>query len=207
MLSPPIDILLYVNYNIPMTPQALSWKTRRLRLGLSQRALARRARVAFRTIQLLEAGGRDHRASTLDKVAKVLGTPIAMVPPSGKALASGPTAAETAARMRDGGPDSWKLHLFELVDAFRRDPRPFRVARAPEPDTPPRALALTASTVEALCAERGLKAPWWCGGVPALPDPWFPSEMESLKAEALAQSPAAFRRRGIFVLGNFLSRA
>lgn len=190
-----------------MTRQSLSWKTRRVRLGLSQRALARRAGVAFRTVQLLETGGRDHRASTLDKVAKVLGYPIVLVPPSEKGLDPGPTAAEAAAKMRDEGPDSWKLDLFELVDAFRRDPRPSRVTRAPDPDIPPRALALTASTVEALCAERGLKAPWWCQGVPALPVPWFPSETESLKAEALAESPAAFRRRGIFVLGNFLSRA
>ncbi len=190
-----------------MTHQALSWKTRRLRLGLSQRALARRARVSFRTVQLLEAGGRDHRASTVDKVAKILGYPIAMTPPFPKGFDPGPTAAQAAAGMRDGGPDSWKLHLFELVDAFRRDPSLSRLARAPDPDVPARALALTASTAEALCAERGLTAPWWCGGVPTLPAPWFPSEMESLKAEALAASPASFRRRGIFVLANFLSRA
>lgn len=184
-----------------------SLKTRRLQKGLSQRRLARRAGLAYKTVQLIEEGGHDARWSTLAKLAKALDLPdpralLAMDRPG-----AGPSAAEAAGRMRDEEPGSWKSWLFELVDSFRREPRLELVERAPDPDVPPRPLAIIASTVEALCAERGCPAPWWCLGVPALKDPWFPADAESLKASALVESPAAFRRRGIFVLGNFLSRA
>jgi hypothetical protein len=42
--------------------------------------------------------------------------------------------------------------------------------------------------------------------IPAYKDPWFVSGMENLKAITLVESPLHFRRRKIFVLGNFLSR-
>ena len=67
--------------------------------------------------------------------------------------------------------------------------------------------ALLASTVEMLCAERRMPVPWWCGGAGILPAPWFVSGVENLKALALVESPAHFRKRNIFVLANFLARA
>ena len=181
-------------------------QSRRRQLGLSQRALARRAGLAFRTVQLLEAGGHDARWSTLKKLAAALDVdkPEALLPP---AEAPAPSAAETAVRMRAEGGDAWKLWLFEFVDAFRRSPTAETAARPPDPGLEPRLLALLASTVETLCAENGLSAPWWCAGVPVLADPWFVSGSENLKASALAESPPAFRKRNIFVLDNFLSRA
>jgi transcriptional regulator with XRE-family HTH domain len=181
-------------------------QTLRRRSGLSQRALARRAGLAFRTIQLLEAGGHDARWSTFRKLAAALDVdkPEALLPP---AAAPTPSAAEAADRMRQEGGDSWKLWLFEFVDAFRRSPTAEAAARPPDPGPEPRLLALLASTVEMLCVEKGLPAPWWCAGVPVLAAPWFVSESENLKASALAESPPAFRKRNIFVLANFLSRA
>jgi len=181
-------------------------QARRRQLGLSQRALARRAGLAFRTVQLLEAGGHDARWSTLAKLAQALdvGAPAALLAPQ---MGAGLCAAEAADRMREDGADSWKLWLFEFADAFRHAPRAEAAERAPEPSLDPRLLALLASTIETLCAESRLPAPWWCAGVATLPDPWFVSGLESLKASALAESPAAFRKRNIFVLGNFLARA
>lgn len=180
--------------------QLKAWREQR---GLSQRQLAKRAGVAFRTVQLAERG-RDCRRSTWLKLAGTLGVDEG-------ALFEGETAmvtAQSAARAMTGtGGDAWKSWLFELVDEFRRAPRLQLVARAPDPEVEPRSLALLASTVEALCAQAGIPAPWWCDGVPGLPQPWFPAGAESLKASALVESPAAFRKRNIFVLGNFLSRA
>ena len=46
-----------------------------------------------------------------------------------------------------------------------------------------------------------------CAGVGALATPWFVAGVENLKALALVESPTHFRKRNIFVLGNFLSRA
>lgn len=102
---------------------------------------------------------------------------------------------------------SWKLQLGQFVDEARRNADTLRN----EPSFPAgdqQLRALVASTAEALSAERGTEpAPEWAAIIPPLKQPWFVSGMESLKAMALVESPVYFRRRNIFVLGNFLSRA
>lgn len=175
--------------------------------GLSQRELARQAKVAFRTVQLVEAGHHDARSSTLGKLARTLGLDDAAALLRGGSARMRLTAAEAASHIRAEGEASWKLWLFELVDEFQRRPDASLLARAPDPDVSPRVLALLASMAESLCARRALRPPWWCGGVAPLARPWFPAGVESLKAAALVESPAAFRQRNIFVLGNFLARA
>ncbi|MBI5209241.1 MAG: helix-turn-helix transcriptional regulator [Elusimicrobia bacterium] len=168
--------------------------------GLSQRGLARAADVAFRTVQLLESARHDPRWSTLARLARVLGVePEELVRGAG-----GGALGRCSARLAAGG--SWKTAFFDFVDDFRTGPCAASVARAPDPELRPELLALLASTVEYLCGRRGLAVPWWCAGVPPLPEPWFVSGTENLKAESLVESPAAFRQRNIFVLGNFLSR-
>lgn len=179
----------------------------RRRRGLSQRELARRAGLAYKTVQLLEAGGHDARSSTLARLAEALKLPGPAALLTGRSKPHAPTAAETVEGIARDGDDSWKLWLFEFVDAFRRSSDPASVARAPDQGVAPRTLALTASTVESLCAEKNLPPPWWCAGVQPLEKPWFVAGAESLKAAALAESPAAFRSRNVFVLANFLSRA
>lgn len=175
--------------------------------GLSQRRLAKTAGVAFRTLQLLESGRHDPRWSTVVKLAKALDLPPDEMTGT---LSQKPRPQET---IRDcsrlilrNGPQSWKIHLMDLVDDWRRDPDPERLNDAPDPRVGPRLLALLASTASALCAEFGQTAPWWCAGVCALAAPWFVSHAENLKASALIESPAQFRSRNIFTLGNFLER-
>ncbi len=103
--------------------------------------------------------------------------------------------------------DSWKLQMGEFVDDVRRKTRTL----LSEPDffrSDERLQALAASMAEALSAEQGAESvPEWAARVPPLKQPWFVAGMESLKATALVESPVYFRRRNIFVLGNFLARA
>jgi transcriptional regulator with XRE-family HTH domain len=181
----------------------------RLTRGLSQRELALRAGLSFRGYQLLERP--DHNASlrTLEKVARVLG-----LPPSGARLAleaflSLPPESIRAAGLRilADGPKSWTVHLFDFTDAFRRVRSPDLVRDPPPPLKSERLEAVVAGTVEALCAETSLPPPSWCMAVPPLAEPWFVAGVENLKASALVESPVAFRRRNVFVLGNFLARA
>ena len=110
-------------------------------------------------------------------------------------------------RILSDGPASWTVHLLDFVDAFRRKPSFELVRDSPPPVQEERLGALLAGTTEALCREAALREPPWCGSVPALADPWFVSGVENLKASALAESPLPFRRRNLFVLGNFLARA
>ncbi len=67
--------------------------------------------------------------------------------------------------------------------------------------------ALLAATIEALCHELGWKSPAWLNEVQGLPEPWFVSGFQNLKAIALAESPVWLRMRNIFVLEDFLSQA
>ncbi len=66
--------------------------------------------------------------------------------------------------------------------------------------------ALLASVVESLCMKFELDIPSWCKSISSLSDPWFLAETESLKAAALLESPAIFRKRNLFVFENFLER-
>ncbi len=109
-------------------------------------------------------------------------------------------------RMHLDGFDSWKIHLFNLVDRFRAEPDRDLIRHPPVGELDSRLQALIASTVEMICAEVGQRAPDWCRGIPWLDTPWFVSGMENLKAIALVESPAFFRKRNIYVLGNFLNR-
>ena len=181
----------------------------RLRRKLSQRRLARMASLSYKTLQLIETGRHNPRLSSLEKVARAFGFPPGDIERTLCAHLSSSTDSVEAvsARMAAEGESSWKHWLFELVDAFRRQADAALFEAPPRPALSPRVRCLLAATVEALCAERGLTPPWWCGGVGPLPVPWFVSGSESLKALALVESPLEFRKRNLFVLANFLARA
>lgn len=185
-----------------------SLRALRERRGLSQRELAAEAGIALRTIQLLERGRHDARLSTYSRIAKALGTAAAGVTRAveGCLAAGGDSVEDVSSAIAEEGEASWKTRFFDFVDAFRREPGPRLVAQPPSVRLSPRLQALLASTVERLCSEQGTPAPLWCAGVRPLASPWFVSGRESLKALALVESPAQYRRRNIFVLGDFLRR-
>jgi transcriptional regulator with XRE-family HTH domain len=146
---------------------------------------------------------RDRRGLSQRRLARQAGVSFRAL----QMIEAGQTDARLSSLMKIASEASWKLWLFEFVDTFRRCPREDLVAAPPDRDTRDRIRSLLASTVETLCAERGLPPPWWCGGVGVLAMPWFVAGVENLKALALLESPAHFRKRNIFVLANFLSRA
>ncbi len=182
----------------------------RRRRHFSQRALAARAGVSFRGLQLLEQDGHEWRSGTLARVAQALDLPGAGVNlVVERFLQTVPDSLAAATfRMLLEGFDSWKTHLFDFVDTFRSAPSASaELLDPPAGGLDARLQALCASTVEALCAEKHMQAPAWCSGAPPLAHPWFVAGIENLKAMALVESPAWFRSRNIFVLGNFLKRA
>lgn len=56
-----------------------------------------------------------------------------------------------------------------------------------------------AAMVEQICDARNVPAPAWTRRVPPLEQPWFGSQIQSLRLHLLRSSPAAFRRRNIFI--------
>lgn len=185
-----------------------SLSNNRHKLCISQRTIAELASLSFRTIQLLESGRHDPKVSTLKSIARALGYPSEIIDRHLNMIFDQPTDSVMmiSERINDEGEDSWKIWLFNFVDAFRRDKEPAYIERPPTQSLKPKLIALIASTVETLCDELNINVPLWCKCVPALKKPWFVSGMESLKASSIVESPIHFRKRNIFVLGNFLSR-
>lgn len=71
---------------------------------------------------------------------------------------------------------------------------------APPPEGLPEQLANTvAAMVEHVCAASGKKPPAWTREISPLAQPAFGSELQSLRLHLLTNSPAAFRRRNLFV--------
>jgi hypothetical protein len=114
------------------------------------------------------------------------------------------TAAETKRRFEEN-PEWWKISLMDFVDDFRRRRDPAAIAE-PFHLSDERKDAVLAGVIETLCDEMDLEIPDWLDSVPACRDPYFVSELESLKATTLVESPIRFRIRKVFVLENFLSR-
>ena len=184
-------------------------RTIRNQRGWSQRALAQRAGLSFRGLQLLETPEHDARVSSLERVAGALGLPRGSVRHAVARLLREPPDSLFCASLRvlDDGEPSWRRHLMDSVDAVRRSGSAAELETPPAPELPARLRALMAAVAEMLAAELRTDAPAWTSGVAPLAHPWFVSGYESLKASALVESPTPFRSRNVFVLASFLDRA
>ena len=87
------------------------------------------------------------------------------------------------------------LLLSKLTSAELRD----AVANAPEVDLSAFLANYVSAMVETACARHGIPVPAWSRNTPPLDQPVFGSELESLRLHLLVHSPAAFRRRNIFI--------
>jgi len=181
----------------------------RVRTGQSQRSFAKKASLSFRGLQLMEEPGHDWRLSSIRKVAGALDLPADGIDLVLRHFLEQDrdSIMMVSVRINADGIASWPLHLFNFVDAFRASRRASLVRAPPVEMSDAKVRALLASTVETLCAEFKVTTPNWCGGIDGLKEPWFVAEIESLKPMALVESPVQFRKRNIFVLGNFLDRA
>lgn len=83
-----------------------------------------------------------------------------------------------------------KLTPIELRDA---------VANAPEVNLSAFLANYLSAMVETACAKHGIPVPVWSRNIPPLEQPVFGSELKSLRLHLLLHSPAAFRRRNIFI--------
>lgn len=73
------------------------------------------------------------------------------------------------------------------------------IANAPQAALTPLLRNYLAAMVEVAAARHGLSPPTWVRAIPPLEQPWFGSELESLRLYLLTHSPAPFRRRNIFI--------
>lgn len=180
----------------------------RSKIGLSQRSMASLAKLSFRTIQLIESGTHDPKISTLNNIAAALGYPSDIIDKQLNLIFTQPKDSVfiISERIINDGEDSWKIWLFNFVDAFRKTKDAAYIETPPCYNLPEKIVALIAGTVETLCDELKITSPMWCKNILPLGKPWFVAGVESLKAISIVESPVHFKKRNIFVLGNFLSR-
>ncbi len=120
------------------------------------------------------------------------------------------TLAGAARRVRSGEP--FHRVVRELLDEFALLPsdelRALALAQRPPDTGDPRHDAYLAALGEHLAVTNGIERPDWTVEASRFLDRfWFVSETSGLQALALVHSPAAFRRRGIFVGPGALHRA
>jgi hypothetical protein len=100
---------------------------------------------------------------------------------------------------------------FRFVELFERakiDERSALVAESPMPTGDIRHDALLAAIVEYLCARHDMLAPIWVDDEDRFLDKWwFVSGIRSLHADAIANSPISFARRGVFITAGALTYA
>lgn len=107
----------------------------------------------------------------------------------------------------------FQYHLSDFLDAFRSQPQPARLARAPTRLVDRFAGgevcdAYLAAVAVALAREVGAIPPAWAWAEDRkLRRPWFASPGPSVRAMLLWESPAPFRERNLFVSENALARA
>lgn len=117
------------------------------------------------------------------------------------------TLAETARRCASG--EDFSSCVREFLDDFSRevDARQAMIDERPQDLTDPRHNAYLGALAEHLAYHHGLGRPEWAGESSRfLGRFWFPSNVKGFRALAIVESPAAFRRRGIFIARNSLDR-
>jgi hypothetical protein len=119
------------------------------------------------------------------------------------------TLVLVAERVRAG--EDLRFAVREFLDEFellsRDDLRARAIVGRPELTGDPRSDAYLGALAEHLAATRGLARPAWVTERERFLERfWFLSEVPGFRALAIAQSPAAFRRRGIFIAEGALQR-
>jgi hypothetical protein len=174
---------------------------------LSERGLAQAAMLSRGAVRQLLYPARKGNVtmSSIEHLAQAFDRDVEVVV-GGSDIFSEYSSVATALKIERDSFDSWKTHLFNFVDEFRRTMDGRLVILPPPSCCDRRITALLASTVRALCEELDISTPRWATLRYFIPTPWFVSGMNSLKASALLESPIHFRANNIFVLSNFLSR-
>jgi transcriptional regulator with XRE-family HTH domain len=181
--------------------------------GLSQAAVARRIGTSQSWVARMESGLVDPGLGSVSRYLQAIGARLELRPASEAADFSPTTLAELARRARRHvtHPETMLRMCLQFIDDFM-DAAP--ESRAALLQTPPRSTgdgrwdAFLAALAEHLAFHHQLPIPRWTGRKgTVLRRWWFLSDLPSVKAAALAESPAAFRRRGIFITDDLFVRA
>ncbi|MGH8897956.1 MAG: helix-turn-helix domain-containing protein [Egibacteraceae bacterium] len=175
--------------------------------GLSQRAVAERAGVTQPEVSAYENGHRQPTVPTLQRLIAATGYNLRLElqpEPADQGASYQPmTLADLAVHLNSSGEETRRWRLFrEFLKEFRHAPAAHRAALLATEPSPVdhRWDALLAAVAEHLAWHHGLRCPEWTHEPSRfLCRFWFTSALPTARVAALETSPAAFRRRGIFL--------
>jgi transcriptional regulator with XRE-family HTH domain len=166
--------------------------------GLSMRALAGRAKVAYTTVSRVEHGHVDPTTGMLSRLLAAAGRQLEL---SSSEVAT-PRLADLAdawtmdARGQDR-PDWTRLRAFLDFVAQHPDLRGAATLHAPVPSGSPFMDNLLAGMAEKICDDANLPRPAWTKRVPRLSEPWVSGGTPRMRAAAEAATPSQLASRGI----------
>lgn len=186
--------------------------------GLTLRSLAERAGTSSATLSNYELGIKEPRLSTLERLVEASGSKllVEIIPAAinGRWNDARISAAESSRRVAKAIRDSNEGVAFriclELIDDLKAV-TPYRLAQLTR-DTAPltgdsRYDALIAAVVEDACVNGGAPTPLWVYETTRAVEKWYLTGFESLHGEADRDTPPIYRRHGVFILEDELSRA
>ena len=186
--------------------------------GLTLRALAERAGTSSATLSNYELGIKEPRLSTLERLVEASGSKLSLevIPATidGRWNDARVSAAKSSRRaalaIRDHKEEVAFRICLELIDDLNAV-TPYRLEQLTR-DAPPftgdsRYDALIAAIVENACVSNGAPTPPWVYETTRSVEKWYLTDVESLHGEADRETPPIYRRHGVFILEDELSRA
>ena len=174
--------------------------------NLSERALALAVKLSRGAVRQLSGFGDGNLTlRSINEMAEFFSTDVEVILTQKNIFSEFSTVAVAYKIERDGF-DSWKIHFFDFIDEYRRTLDSRLIVLPPHEGFDQRLTALLAAIVRDLTEQIEITTPSWAAKRLYLATPWFVSEMQSLKASAILESPLPYRANNIFVHDNFLSR-
>ena len=175
--------------------------------GLSIRALAARAGVAYSTVARIEAGDVDPTIGMLRRILTAAGDDLEI----SAHRTAGPRIADLAdAWSRDAEGHDWPdwTRLRAFLDHIALHPELAAIATvpAPEPSESPVMDTLLAAIAEKICDDAGITRPTWTRRVAPLRETWSPPATPRMQAVAREATPAQLAARGLVVSQDSLWR-
>ncbi len=175
--------------------------------GLSIRALAARAGVAYSTIARIEAGDVDPTVGMLRRILTAAGDDldISARRTPGPRIADLVDAWSRDAEGRDW-PDWTRLRAFLDHIALHPELKAPATVPAPEPSGSPVMDALLAAIAEKICDDAGIARPTWTRRIRPLRETWSPPATPRMLAIARASTPPQLAARGLVLSQDSLWR-
>jgi transcriptional regulator with XRE-family HTH domain len=186
--------------------------------GFTLRSLAERGGTSSATLSNYELGIKEPRLSTLERLVEASGSKllVEIIPATinsrwNDARVSAVESARSVAKAIRVNKEEVAFRIcLELIDDLKAV-TPYRLAQLTK-DAPPatgdsRYDALIAAIVEDACVNGDAPTPLWVYENTRAVEKWYLTDIESLHGEADRDTPPIYRRHGVFILEDELSRA